>query len=248
MRERRRVGQDDALGRGVRDVALVPQRHVLEADDGVAAQHARQAADALAGDRVALVRHRGGALLAARERLGGLAHLAALQMADLGREAIERAAEDRQRRQQLGVAVAPDHLRGDVLAAEAELGEREILDARIDVAVGADGARELADGDAFERTLDALAAAAQVVPPAEQLEPEGRRLGVHAVRAAHAGRAAVLERTREHGRERAVEAGEQLDRRPRATAARAPCRRHRTTSGRSGTSATPRRPARRSPR
>ena len=86
----------------------------------VAAQHAREAADALARDRVALVRHRRGALLAARERLRRLAHLAALEVADLGREAVERAAEDRERGQQLGVAVAPDDLRGDVLAAEAE--------------------------------------------------------------------------------------------------------------------------------
>ena len=98
-----------------------------------------------------------------------------------------------------------DDLRRDVLAPEAERGERELLDARVDVAVGADGARELADGDAGERALDALAAARQVVPPAEQLEPERRRLGVHAVRAAHAGRVAVLERALEHGVERAVE-------------------------------------------
>ena len=135
----------------------MPQRHVLEAGDGVAAQHAREAADALAGDRVALVRHRRGALLAAGERLGRLAHLAALQVPHLGREAVERAAEDRERRQQLGVAVARDDLRGDVLARQAELGERELLDARVDVAVGADGARELADGDAGEGALDALA-------------------------------------------------------------------------------------------
>ena len=106
---------------------------------------------------IALVRHRRGALLAARERLGRLAHLAALQVAHLGREAVERAAEDRERRQQLGVAVARDDLRGDVLARQAELGEHEILDARVDVAVGADGARELAHGDAGEGALDALA-------------------------------------------------------------------------------------------
>ena len=34
----RRVGQDDPLDRGVRDVALVPQRHVLECGLGVAAE------------------------------------------------------------------------------------------------------------------------------------------------------------------------------------------------------------------
>ena len=62
----RRVGQDDPLDRGVRDVALVPERDVLEAGLGVAAQHAREAGDLLGLDRVALVRHRRGALLARR--------------------------------------------------------------------------------------------------------------------------------------------------------------------------------------
>ena len=59
----RRVGQDHALGARVRDVALVPQRDVLDARLGVAAQHAREAGDALGRDRVALVRHRARALL-----------------------------------------------------------------------------------------------------------------------------------------------------------------------------------------
>ena len=70
------------------------------ADDGVAAQHPGEAGDALAGDRVALVRHRRRALLAAAERLLRLAHLGALQVADLGREPVERRAEHGQRAEQ----------------------------------------------------------------------------------------------------------------------------------------------------
>ena len=54
----RRVRQHDALDARVRDVALVPQGDVLERRVGVAAEHAGEARDALAGDRVALVRHR----------------------------------------------------------------------------------------------------------------------------------------------------------------------------------------------
>src|SRR5579875_1890007 len=65
----RRVRQDHALDRRVRDVALVPQRDVLERRLRVAAQYAREARDLLALDRVALVRHRRGALLARAERL-----------------------------------------------------------------------------------------------------------------------------------------------------------------------------------
>ena len=51
------------------------------------------------------------------ERLLDLAHLRALQVADLGREALEPGAGERDRLQQLGVAVARDDLRGDRLGA-----------------------------------------------------------------------------------------------------------------------------------
>ena len=62
----RRVRQHDALGARVRDVALVPQRDVLEPRLRVAAQHAREPGEPLGVDRVALVRHRARALLARR--------------------------------------------------------------------------------------------------------------------------------------------------------------------------------------
>ena len=63
-----------------------------------AAQQPREAADLLAADRVALVRHRGRALLALRERLLDLADLRLLQSANLERELLERRAGDGQRR------------------------------------------------------------------------------------------------------------------------------------------------------
>ena len=85
-------------------------------DLGVGAQHPGQPRDALADDRVLLVRHRRGALLAGRERLQRLPHLGALQVAELGGEAVERRARLGQRRQQAGVAVARDHLGGHLLA------------------------------------------------------------------------------------------------------------------------------------
>ena len=69
--------------------------------------------DLLAADRVALVRHRRRALLPLAERLLDLADLGLLQTADLERELLERGRGDRERRQQLGVAVALDHLRRD---------------------------------------------------------------------------------------------------------------------------------------
>jgi len=77
------IGQDHAFHRGMRDVALVPQRDVLEGRLHVCADHPRQAANLFAGDRIALVRHGGAALLPARKILFGLAHFGALQMAHL---------------------------------------------------------------------------------------------------------------------------------------------------------------------
>ena len=149
----RRVRQDHALDGGVGDVALVPQGDVLERRLGVAAQHARETGDLLALDRVALVRHRRGALLAGAKRLLDLAHLGALQMAQLGGEALEAGAGERDRAQQLGVAVARNDLRGDVLAREPEAGEHARLELGAGGRVGADRARQRPDGDLRERAL-----------------------------------------------------------------------------------------------
>ena len=107
-----------------------------------------QPGDALAEDRVALVRHRRGALLALAERLLDLAHLGALQVADLGRDLLEAApmiasaAKSAAWRSRWMTWVETR------LGPQAELAQTQRLDARVDVRVGADRAGELADGDA----------------------------------------------------------------------------------------------------
>ena len=113
---------------------------------GVAAQHPRAARHALAEDRVALVGHGRRALLALAERLLGLAHLGALQVADLDGELLDAGADDGQGAEERGVPVALHDLVADGLDAEAELRADELLDARVDVVVGAHGAADLADG------------------------------------------------------------------------------------------------------
>ena len=74
----------------MRDVALVPERDVLEPDERRRPHDAREPADALRDDGVPLVRHRGRALLPAAERLLDLAHLGSGEVADLERELLER--------------------------------------------------------------------------------------------------------------------------------------------------------------
>ena len=112
----------------------------------VAAHQARQPADVLGEDRVALVRHRRRALLALAERLLRLAHLGALQVADLGRDALERPGQDGERREEHRVAVARDDLGGDRLRRRARAARGPSAST-----VGSmvrerpDGARELAE-------------------------------------------------------------------------------------------------------
>src|SRR5215217_1290562 len=194
VEEDRRVRQDHALGTGVRDVALVPQRDVLHAGLGVAAQHPREAADALRGDRVALVGHGARALLAGAEGLLDLAHLRALEVTDLLREALEPGAGQRDRLQQLGVAVARDDLGRDGLGREAEAPEHPRLEIGAERRVRADRARDRSGGGLGEGPLEALGVAVGLEREPGQLEPEARRLGVHAVGAADADEVGELAR------------------------------------------------------
>ena len=76
-------GRDHALDGGMGDVALVPERHVLQRRRDGGAHDARETAEVLRQHGVALVRHGRGALLARREIFLGLAHLGALEVADL---------------------------------------------------------------------------------------------------------------------------------------------------------------------
>src|SRR5260370_11697790 len=80
------VGEDDAFGGGVADVAFMPEAGVLERGDEMAAHHPRQAAHALGHHRVALVRHRRASLLLLAEWLERLSDLAPLQVANLDRD------------------------------------------------------------------------------------------------------------------------------------------------------------------
>ena len=119
--------------------------HVLEPDERGGAHDPREPRDPLGHLRVPLVRHRRRALHAGRERLLDLAHLGARQVADLGREAVERRRHERERREQLRVPVARDHLRRHRIRLEPEPLARRPLDLRVDGGVRADRARELAD-------------------------------------------------------------------------------------------------------
>jgi hypothetical protein len=106
------VGEDDALGGGVGDVALVPEGYVFESDLGVGAHDAGQTGDLFAGDGVAFVRHGARALLLFAEELFGFADFGALEVADLGGDFVEGWCEDGEGGDIGGVAIALDYLGG----------------------------------------------------------------------------------------------------------------------------------------
>ncbi len=89
---------------------------------GVAAEHAGEPGDLLGLDRVALVGHRARALLAGAERLADLGDLGPGEVAELGREPLEPGTGERDRLEQLGVAVARDDLGRDRLGGRSRRG------------------------------------------------------------------------------------------------------------------------------
>ena len=187
------VGEDDALGGGVGDVALVPEGYVFEGGLGVGADDAGETGDLFAGDGVALVRHRAGAFLFFREELFGFADLGALEVADFGGDFVERAGRGWRgwrRRQRGGHAGLPAlrPLRGAV-----RVGADCLFVLGLEVAEGADGAGEFAYAEVFGCGVEAGEVALHLGVPEEKLEAEGGGFGVDAVGATDDGRVLELE-------------------------------------------------------
>ena len=199
-----RVRQDDPLGRAVADVALVPQWLVLQRNLRVATQEPGETGDALGQDRIALVRHRRAALLAAPERFLELADLGVLEVADLGREAFERAAHDGHHREQSRMPVALDDLGRNRIRLQPEVGEHLRLDVGSEMAVRSHGARDLAGRDLRECRGQPSATSGDLERPARDLEPECRRLGVDRVGPAHHDRVRLRAGARDERGEEAV--------------------------------------------
>ena len=184
-----------ALDRRVRDVALVPQRDILERSLQVAAQHAREARQLLGLDRIPLVRHRARALLLAfAERLLDFTHLGALEVADLERERLDRRAERRARVHDLGVPVAGEHLRRRAPDCSPSRSHTYCSTRGSTFEYVPDRARQLPHRDDVARPQQALAIAVHLHGPQRELHAERRRLRVDAVRPPDHRRVAELAR------------------------------------------------------
>ena len=211
----------------------MPQCDVFKRRLGVAAHYARQAADLFAGDGVLLVRHGRRALLLFAEVLLRLANLGALQVADLDGELVERAADERKGGDVGSMAIALNDLRGYGRGLEAEALADSFFLLGLEMAEGTDGAGELADAHVFSGGMEAGQVALHLGVPVQQLESERGGLGVNAVSATD-GRG-VLEfdgSALEYGEHR-YNSLANVPRRLFDLQGLAPCRRRRSTSGRS---------------
>ncbi len=92
--------------------------------------------------RIALMGHGGRAFLPFRKKLFRLQHFRALQMPDLGRQSLHRRCDDGERRKEHCMAIARNDLRRGGLDGKAEFFRDMGFDARIDIRIGADGARK----------------------------------------------------------------------------------------------------------
>ena len=187
----------------------MPERDVLEPDDGVGADDAREPAKTLGDHGVALVRHRRGPFLAAAERLCGLGDLGAREVPDLERESLDRRRDERERRQQLGMPVARDDLGRDGLGLQSEAFAGDSLQLRIARRVSSDRTGELSDPHSLECAGQPLPPTLELEGPARKLEPEGRRLCMHPVRPSDAKRVFVLHCASSHGSLRATDPAKQ---------------------------------------
>ena len=131
------------------------------------------------------MRHRARSLLPLPKRLFGFEHFGPLEVPDLDRQPLQARADHGERGEVVGVAVAAEYLRRDRRGAEAEPFHRHPLHFRRDVGERADRARELADADVLGGSaLKRSRLRVHLVEGERELEPERRRLGVDAVRAA----------------------------------------------------------------
>src|SRR5579872_1825042 len=193
----------------MRDIALVPQHDVFQRRRDVSADHARQAGQIFRQHRVALVRHRRRALLALREELFGLEDFGALQVTDFGGEPLDRGGNHAERRKIHRVAIARNDLRRHRFDLEPHGFGDMRFDPRIEMGEGADRAGDRAGRNLLARRDQSFFRPRKLGVGVGELEPEGGRLGVDAMRAADGRGHLVLESALLQRGQHFVEVGDQ---------------------------------------
>src|SRR5436309_14009885 len=172
----------------MRNLALVPERNVLESGLRIRAHHARQPADLLAGDGIPLVRHRRRSFLFFAEILFRFADFGALKMANLGSDFFERAGYHGKSGQISRMAVALNDLRRNCGGFQSKARADFFLQLRAEMGEGANRPGELSYAHVLRCVLKTRDIALRFGIPVGQLDSKSNRLGVHTVGAADHGR------------------------------------------------------------
>ena len=209
----RRIRADHTLHRGMRNIALVPERYIFHGGQGEGADHARQAGQVFRQHRIALVRHGRRAFLAGREEFFRFQHFGALQMPDLGRQAFDAGCDDTEGGEIDGMTIARDHLRGDRLGGKAQGFGDMLFNAWIDVGECADSAGNGAGGDFLAGIDETFAAALEFSVGERHLDAKCCGLGVNTMAAANRDRVLVFVSPAFESGEQLVEIGQKQIRR-----------------------------------
>ena len=153
----------------MRDVALMPQPHIFKRCLRVGAHHARQSADLLAGNGIALVRHCRRAFLFLAEIFFGFADFCPLQMSYLSGDLVQRWSDRRQRGHVVCMAVPLDNLRGDGCGFQPQALTYLFFKLRLQMGKCSYRARKFSHAHLFRGSLEALNVADSLGVPVCQL-------------------------------------------------------------------------------
>ena len=193
----------------MRDVALVPQRHVFHGRHRRGPYDAGKTRQVFGQYGIALVGHGGRAFLALREEFFRLPHFRPLQVADFGRDAFHRTGDHAQDGEEHGVPIARDDLGRYRLERQAEPLRDVFFHSRIDVGERAHRPGNGTGGDFLARSFQTLTAALEFGIGLGEFQAKGRGFGMDAVAAAHANGVLVLHRPGFKRRQHAVHIGQQ---------------------------------------
>src|SRR5256886_13301648 len=185
------------------DIALMPERDVLQRHNSIAANYTGQAAQPLTGNGIALVWHRRTAFLPFAKKFFNFQHFSPLEMTEFGRPTIDAGGDHGQRGHKFRVSVTLHDLGRKRRGFQSEFLAYSSLNLGIDMCVRADGAAYFADTNPLARLRETLFRAAEFVVHQRKLQAERDWLGMHAVAAPdHRGHFVPPRLVRDHRSER----------------------------------------------
>src|SRR5438445_10944738 len=172
----------------MRNIALVPERNVLESGLRVRAHHAGKSTDLLASNWIPLVRHRRRAFLFFAEIFFYFADFGTLKMANFRGDFVERAGYHGKSSEISRMAIALNNLRRNCGSFQSQARADFFFQLRAKVGQCADRPGELSDAHVLRCVLKTRDIALRFGIPVGQLDSKSNRLGVHTVSAADHGR------------------------------------------------------------